>query len=206
MPANTTNYGFKKPYYTDNADIGVLNENFELLDIELAPTVSQSNAPPTTNQKGKISAILGWLANRIKTITGKSSWWDSPAVTLEDCAGHIQNGTHADATGSAAGFMSALDKQKLDNAVSAYTANRLILRDSYGRAQVQSPASSFDIANKSYVDDNFVAKNTATTMSAMLTAQSNISYTTKQVRNIVIWTSGDTPPASGYGDILVKIF
>jgi len=206
MPANTTNYGFKKPYYTDNADIGVLNENFELLDAELTPTVGQSAAPPQTNQKGKISVILGWLANRIKAITGKSSWWDTPAVTLEDCASHIQNGTHTDTTGSTSGFMPALDKQKLDNATASYTANRLMLRDSYGRAQVQAPASSFDIANKSYVDDNFVLKNTASTMSAMLTAQSNTSYTTKQVRNIVIWTSGDTPPASGYGDILVKIF
>jgi len=206
MPANTTNYGFKKPYYTDNADVGVLNENFELLDAELTPSVIQTSAPPTTNHKGKISVILGWIANRIKAITGKASWWDSPSVTLEDCSAHITSGSHTAATVSQDGFMPALDKQKLDNAVSAYTANRLMLRDSYGRAQVQAPAASFDIANKSYVDDNFVAKNTASTMSAMLTAQSNTSYTTKQVRNIVIWTSGDTPPASGYGDILVKIF
>jgi len=206
MPANTTNYGFKKPYYTDNADIGVINENFETLDTELTPVVSQATAPPQTNQKGKISIIFGWIANRIKAITGKISWWDTPSVTLEDCSAHITSGSHAAATISQDGFMSSLDKQKLDNAVSAYTANRLMLRDSYGRAQVQAPAVSFDVANKSYVDDNFVAKNSAATMSAMLTAQSNTSYTTKQVRNIVIWTSGDTPPSTSNGDILLKIF
>jgi len=43
-------------------------------------------------------------------------------------------------------------------------------------------------------------------MSATLTAYSNTAYTTKQVRNIVLWTSGDTPPTTSYGDIVIKIF
>lgn len=134
----------------------------------------------------------------LNSLTGKSSWQAAPAVTLEECNEHIQNGTHRNATTSISGFMSSSDKSKLDNATSSYTASRLILRDSYGRAQVQSPSSSYDIANKTYVDSNFVRKNAATTMTARLTAQSNTSYTTKQVRNIVFWTSGTTPPATSY--------
>ena len=206
MPKTTTNYGLKKPLYSENADIAVINEGLDMLDEALTPYVSSASAPASTSSKGKLEAVLGWLANRIKAITGKSSWQAAPAVTLEECNEHIQNGTHKNATTSASGFMSSADKQKLDNATSSYTASRLILRDSYGRAQVQSPSSSYDIANKTYVDTNFARKNSDTTMTAKLTAQSNTSYTTKQVRNIVFWTSGTTPPATSYGDVVIKTF
>lgn len=50
------------------------------------------------------------------------------------------------------GAMSSTDKTKLDNAVSAATASRLIIRDAAGRAQVASPSAAADIANKGYVD------------------------------------------------------
>ena len=206
MPKTTTNYGLKKPLYSENADIAVINEGLDMLDEALTPYVSSASAPASTSSKGKLEAVLGWLANRIKAITGKSSWQFAPAVTLEECNEHIQNGTHKNATTSASGFMSSADKQKLDNATSSYTASRLMLRDSYGRAQVQSPSSSYDIANKTYVDTNFARKNSDTTMTAKLTAQSNTSYTTKQVRNIVFWTSGTTPPATSYGDVVIKTF
>lgn len=206
MPKTTTNYGLKKPLYSENADIGVLNEGLDILDEALTPSVSSASAPTSSSSKGKLEVVLGWLANRIKAITGKASWQTAPAVTLEECSAHIQNGTHRNATTSSSGFMSSADKQKLDNATSSYTASRLILRDSYGRAQVQTPSSVYDIANKSYVDSNFVRKNLDTTMTAKLTAQSNTSYTTKQVRNIVFWTSGTTPPATSYGDVVIKTF
>lgn len=206
MPKTTTNYGLKKPLYSENADIAVINEGLDMLDEALTPYVSSASAPASTSSKGKLEAVLGWLANRIKAITGKSSWQFAPAVTLEECNEHIQNGTHKNATTSASGFMSSADKQKLDNATSSYTASRLILRDGYGRAQVQSPSSSYDIANKTYVDTNFARKNADTIMTAKLTAQSNTSYTTKQVRNIVFWTSGTTPPATNYGDVVIKTF
>ncbi len=206
MPKATMNYGLKKPLYSENADIAVINEGLDMLDEALTPSVSSASSPTSSSAKGKLEVVLGWLANRIKAITGKSSWQFAPAVTLEECNEHIQNGTHKNATTSASGFMSSADKQKLDNATSSYTASRLILRDSYGRAQVQSPSSSYDIANKTYVDTNFARKNSDTTMTAKLTAQSNTSYTTKQVRNIVFWTSGTTPPATSYGDVVIKTF
>ena len=206
MPKATTNYGLKKPLYSENADIAVINEGLDMLDEALTPSVSSASSPTSSSAKGKLEVVLSWLANRIKAITGKSSWQFAPAVTLEECNEHIQNGTHKNATTSASGFMSSADKQKLDNATSSYTASRLILRDSYGRAQVQSPSSSYDIANKTYVDTNFARKNSDTTMTAKLTAQSNTSYTTKQVRNIVFWTSGTTPPATSYGDVVIKTF
>ena len=205
MPKETTNYALKKPLYSDNADIAVLNENFDEIDGALTPSISASESPGNSS-KGKLQTVIGWIANRIKAITGLSSWQSDPSVNLEQCAAHINNGTHANASTTANGFMSSTDKAKMNNATNEYTASTLMMRDSSGRARVQTPSNSYDIANKTYVDTNFVRKNAATTMTAQLTAYSNSSYTTKQVRNIVLWTSGDTPPATSYGDIVIKTF
>ena len=206
MPKETTNHKLKKPLYSDNADIAVINENFDAIDELLTPSVYAQTAPDSSASKGKLSAVLGWLANRIKAITGQNSWQANPPVTLAECSNHISSGTHRNATINSNGFMSYTDKQKLDNATSEYTSSRLVMRDLSGRAKVQNPSSDYDIANKLYVDTNFVKKNSDTAMSAKLTAQSITAYTTKQVRNIVLWTSGSTPPSTSYGDIVIKTF
>ena len=206
MPKETTNHKLKKPLYSDNADIAVINENFDTIDELLTPSVYAQTAPDSSAAKGKLSVVLGWLANRIKAITGQNSWQANPPVTLAECNNHISSGTHQNATINSNGFMSYTDKQKLDNSTAEYTASRIMMRDSNGRAKVKNPSSDYEIANKNYVDTNFVKKNSDTTMSAKLTAQSNTAYTTKQVRNIVLWTSGSTPPSTSYGDIVIKTF
>ena len=206
MPKETTNHKLKKPLYSDNADIAVINENFDTIDELLTPSVYAQTAPDSSASKGKLSVVLGWLANRIKAITGQNSWQANPPVTLVECSNHISSGTHRNATINSNGFMSYTDKQKLDNSTAEYTASRIMMRDSNGRAKVQSPSGSYDIANKTYVDTNFVKKSSDTTMSAKLTAQPNTAYTTKQVRNIVLWTSGSTPTSTSYGDIVIKTF
>ena len=206
MPRETTNYNLQKPLYTENADIAVINEDLDLIDTALTPTVTATNAPSSSASGGKLSVVLGWLANRIKAITGLTSWQGTPPVTLSQCRDHIQSGTNAAATTSANGFMSAADKAKLDGATNLATASKLMIRDANGRAKVANPSDTYDIANKSYVDTNFVKKNADTTMSAKLAAYSNTDYTTRQVRNIVFWTSGSNPPSTSNGDVLIKTF
>jgi hypothetical protein len=252
-----------------------------------------------------LAIVLGWIANRIKAITGKTNWFDTPSTTLEAANTHINSDVHTVATQSKNGIMSAIDKQKLDGvasgaqknaditkaeieakltgtltshthnaatqsanglmsaadktkldgvatgaqknsditkaeieakltgtiathahdavtqsangfmsaadkikldgATSAYTANALALRDASGRLQVQSPSATYDVVNKTYADSYYVRLATAATMLAMLTAQSNTSYTARQVRNIVFWTSGSAPTSSS-GDLVVKTF
>ena len=66
---NTTNYLLKKLEDTDNADLAGLCTNFDIIDEALTPTVDQATPPPTTNQKGKLAVVLGWIANMIKAIT-----------------------------------------------------------------------------------------------------------------------------------------
>lgn len=59
----------------------------ELLAPTESLTVSQTTAP--TGNTGTISQILGYLANRIKAITGKTNWYDAPSKTLEDVNAHV---------------------------------------------------------------------------------------------------------------------
>ena len=102
--------------------------------------------------------------------------------------------------------MSASDKLKIDNATAENVSSRLAIRDSSGRIRVASPSSSYDAANKMYADNNFVNKGLNTTMSARLTAYSDTNYSTRQVRNIVLWTSGGVAPSTSNGDIIIKTF
>ena len=88
----TTNYNLKKLQDNDNADLPSLCDNFNIIDEALTPAVDQATAPPAVNQKGKLAVVLGWIANRIKAITGKTNWWDAPAKTLQDLHTHITNG------------------------------------------------------------------------------------------------------------------
>lgn len=57
MPKETTNYSLKKPLYSENADVGVLNENLDALDEILTPTIE--DIEPEGN-KGTLSTVLGW--------------------------------------------------------------------------------------------------------------------------------------------------
>lgn len=70
MPNLTPNYNLKKPLGTEFALISVLNENFDAIDEALTPSVDNTTAPTSEANKGKLSGILGWIANRIKSITG----------------------------------------------------------------------------------------------------------------------------------------
>jgi len=61
------------------------------------------------------------------------------------------------ATTTDPGALSAADKLKLDNATATALANRLVIRDASGRAQVTTPSADADVANKLYVDANIGA-------------------------------------------------
>ena len=50
-------------------------------------TINQ-NVSPSSNT-GKISQSLSWLGNRIKAITGKSNWYDSPDTNLASAHSHM---------------------------------------------------------------------------------------------------------------------
>ena len=98
-------------------------------------------------------------------ITGKPTTFTPETHT--HAAADITTGTLAPArlpaaTTSAQGAMPAADKSKLDAAVSAATASRLVIRDTAGRAQFATPAATADAATKGYVDTGLTGKADAT--------------------------------------------
>ncbi|WP_238649770.1 phage tail protein [Paenibacillus piscarius] len=54
-------------------------------------TISDSTAP--SGESGTLTTLLSWLANMIKSITGKSSWRTAPATTLEAAKTHADDTT-----------------------------------------------------------------------------------------------------------------
>lgn len=98
-------------------------------------------------------------------VTGKPTTFTPEAHN--HAADDITTGTLAPArlpaaTSSAQGAMLAADKSKLDSAVSAATASRLVIRDTAGRAQFATPSATADAATKGYVDTGLTGKAGAT--------------------------------------------
>lgn len=123
MPELTPRIGLKRPLGTDNVTRAAYAENLDIIDAAVVRpqdvpaaevTVDPASAP--TGNAGTVGQLLGWLANRLKAITGAANWWSTPATTLAATAQHIGagGGAHAAATTSTAGFMSAADRSKLD--------------------------------------------------------------------------------------------
>ncbi len=50
MPKETENYKFKKPLYSDNADVAVLNENFDEIEEKMKKKASMQS---TDNKQKK---------------------------------------------------------------------------------------------------------------------------------------------------------
>ncbi len=128
-----------------NLKIGQNADNSILInahDIQLNPTVINAKADNTINITAGNGLTGGGdlTANRTLAVLAADSSVDVSAGgikvnTITDLIhGNRAGGTlHADATISVSGFMSAVDKSKLDNATSAATASTLALRNAAGK-------------------------------------------------------------------------
>jgi len=94
--------------------------------------VADGTAP--TGDSGTLATLLGWMANMIKSITGKSNWRTAPATSLEAAKSHM------DATAGVHG------------ATASPNSNSLMQRDGSGRVQVAAPSAAADVARKDTVD------------------------------------------------------
>lgn len=70
-------------------------------------------------------------------------------------------------------------------------------------AQATAIADAKKAGTDAQITANAALSNSGGTMTGVLTAQNNTSYTTKQVRNILLVAEGDELPASSNGDIIL---
>ncbi len=128
VPEYTENYGFTKPADNETADIGEINDNMDGVDAQLkenedAIMAHAGAAAPHSGHETPVGA------------TNKAAAAAAAAlVTAEE-----YTDTHAAVTDP-------------HSATAAATANRLMLRDAAGRAQVAAPSADADIARKDTVD------------------------------------------------------
>jgi len=146
----TVNYNLKKPEGTDIVNIDDLNHNADILDQKLKEVENKANnAPPnsvndaaigsrTPDQSqvpaspgtGTLTQLISWLANRIKAITGKTNWWDTPPTTLQAAK------THMDAAAPHSGHETPSGAQTKANAAEAnakgYTDTHAEAKDTHG--------------------------------------------------------------------------
>jgi hypothetical protein len=100
-------------------------------------TVDQTIVPEADNT-GPLTAVLSWLANMIKAITGKADWKTAPATTLEAASTHIASTANPhNVTATQAGAVPTSD------VVTVATANKILKLD----ANAKLPASITGDAN-----------------------------------------------------------
>src|SRR5690554_874576 len=81
------------------SDLNRIESNIQAIESG-SRTLDPSLAP--NSNSGTLRQILSWMANRIKAITGGSTWYGAPATTLAAAKSHIDatSGVHG-ATSSA---------------------------------------------------------------------------------------------------------
>jgi hypothetical protein len=80
--------------YATQQDIINLQQQIDNIDVTGTDvTVDQSQAPASPGSNGTIAQLFNWIANRIKAITGKTNWWESPTKSIEtlnsDLTSHV---------------------------------------------------------------------------------------------------------------------
>ncbi len=148
----TPNYGLKKPDANDTVNIADLNANADTLDSALTPTADPTQVP-TGNGPGKLVQWVGWLANRIKAITGKTNWYDAPDITLATLAAHKSRHASggADALAPAdIGAAAASDlAAHLAEIVTTPQANKILRLDANAKLPASITGDAATVAGKS---------------------------------------------------------
>lgn len=85
----TTNYNLSQFLGTDALQRTDYNADMLNIDNALKPTADPIQVP--TGLVGKLSDWVSWITNRIKAITGKTNWYDTPTITLETANTNINN-------------------------------------------------------------------------------------------------------------------
>jgi len=134
-------------------------------------------------------AIIPFLSTSVASTIAIGDTATAGGVSTKDAAkADHKHAAPGLATTSVSGFMNATDKAKLDNATSANTASRLVIRDASGRAQFVDPSAAQDAATKNYVDNLLTGLKGKESVRVATTG--NITLSTSQTIDGVVVTAG----------------
>ncbi|XID92493.1 tail fiber protein [Paenibacillaceae bacterium WGS1546] len=141
MPDPTPNIGLQKPLGSESADISVLNENMDKIDLALGemasvPTAAKDAAGAITELHEAIEHAI--IPDATLTTKGKVQLSNATNTAVENLAATPKAVRDA--------VQGHADQTTVHGGTSAATANRLMIRDSSGRAKVAAPAANDDIA------------------------------------------------------------
>lgn len=175
-------------------------------------TVTDTTVPSTDT--GVLTALLSGLGNMIKSITGKSSWRTAPSKNLEDLNNHMGAGDTAHAVtvaNGAAGFMTGVDKAKLDTV--ALNANNythpsthpasIITQDSSNRFVTDAEKSTWNGKQNAL---GFTPENAAKKGVANGYADLDVNGKIPDSRISATFVTQDQLGSSGNGDMLKSIY
>lgn len=95
MATKTTNYNLTKPDYNDNADIGVINDNMDIIDTKMkeiedaggGTTITIDNELSTTSenpvQNKVVTKALNCVRKEVKTFTSISTIKPNESISLD---------------------------------------------------------------------------------------------------------------------------
>lgn len=123
--------------YATQQDIQNLQEQIDAIVVtDTQVSLDATQVPAAVNNAGgKLSQLLSFITNRIIAITGKTFWWEMPAINLQSLSQHTAS-TYA------------------HSATSSAMPSQIIMRDAAGRAKIATPATDDDIARKDTVDNH----------------------------------------------------
>lgn len=85
---NTPKTNWQAANVVTPTDMNRIESNIQAVE-EGSRTIDPAQTP--SSNVGSLRQLLDWFANRIKAITGKTNWYDTPSKTLEDLNAHINN-------------------------------------------------------------------------------------------------------------------
>jgi hypothetical protein len=102
-------------YFSTNTTAAIVSTDRRTINVI---TVDPSQAP--SGSVGKMGQFLSWIANRIKAITGKSNWYDTPSTTLEAANTHMNDNVK---------HVTQTDKDNWNGKLDASTYNNQVNQD-----------------------------------------------------------------------------
>ena len=216
MAEYTQNYNLKKPAEEDFYNVKDFNDNADIIDQALKAhddALATKETPQGAQEKAD-AALNSAKQYTDQEVAEVSQALDAHKAAAAPHSGHeTPAGAQAKADAALAGANTYTDQEvgevaqalneHLDDNASTSKKGHVQLTDSVSSTSTTTAATPNSV-KQAYDKANAALPKTGGTMTGILTAQSNTSYTVRQVRNIILSTADADVDAMQNGDIWIK--